>query len=222
MFFASSLYLPGSHSRTRVFLLHFILSALRNSIITRFASFRGVVLMYVIRLAANLKLFADVSHSFFMSQGIIMEIVPSCVSRPLAALKNASLPKLSLCRASVRDVLSHLRLLTKYGGLLTIVSNIISVAYLSKSQFIISMRLFHGELLTFSLACIAAASSISIPVIRALHRCAAIIAMSPLPVPISRMRQLLMQSNQPPNRQPSVPTFMAHPPCSIVNCLNLK
>ena len=80
----------------------------------------------------------------------------------------------------------------------------------------------HGEFFTFSVALSAAVLSISIPVIWAFERCAAIMDISPVPAPMSSIRLLLVVSNHAPSRQPSVPTFMAQPSCSIVNCLNLK
>lgn len=89
-------------------------------------------------------------------------------------------------------------------------------------MLIIVILSLHGEFFTFSVALSAAVRSISIPVIWAFERCAAIIDINPVPAPMSRIRVLLVVSNHAPSRQPSVPTFMAQPSCSIVNCLNLK
>lgn len=91
-----------------------------------------------------------------------------------------------------------------------------------KSSQIISTLLLHGDFFTFSTACLAASFSISMPVIWAVLRCAAISDIKPVPAPTSSILLQEFVSNQAPSRQPSVPTFIAHNSCSMVNCLNLK
>ena len=89
------------------------LYARMNSTSTLLGILRGVVFMNVILLAENPQSAAASFHSSRMSVGITIDIFPSLVSSSDAFLKNCSQPSVSLCRASVRAVSLHLRLLTK-------------------------------------------------------------------------------------------------------------
>ncbi len=81
-----------------------------------------------------------------------------------------------------------------------------------------------GDACTFSLACAAASGSISTANNSdSGDLCAAMRAIRPVPVPMSRiLLGLSWMVAHAPRSTPSVPTFMAHRFCQIVNCLNLK
>src|ERR1035437_8820997 len=85
-----------------------------------------------------------------------------------------------------------------------------------------SMRSCLGLDKKFSLLCRVALSSISMAVMYALLRCAAIKAITPHPVPISRIVSAALTSAHAPRSTPSVPTFIAHLLSSTLNCLNRK
>ena len=84
-----------------------------NSTNTLLGCFRGVVFMYVTRLSKKPCRCAAVRHSFNISQGITIETLALSVEICFACLKKSLQSRLSLCLASARDVLSHLRLLIK-------------------------------------------------------------------------------------------------------------
>ena len=107
------------------------LYARTNSISTLLGVLRDVVFMYVILDGEKPLMAAASFHSSAMSVGITIEIFPSAVSSDAAFLKKLVHSRVSLCRASVRDDLSHFRLLMKYGGLQTMVSNSSSGVYCS-------------------------------------------------------------------------------------------
>lgn len=113
----------------------------------------------------------------------------------------------------------------KYGGLLTIWSTLLSLSELNKeikSPLIIVIRLLHGDSCAFRMASDAASWSISIPVMAALLRWAAIIAISPVPVPTSKIVLASEISHHAPNKTPSVPTFIALSSLRMAKRLNLK
>ena len=88
-------------------------------------------------------------------------------------------------------------------------------------QHTISTLSRNGLAITFSLACPHASASISIPTTSASgKRCAIMSDISPVPEPMSRIRQ--PPCAHAPSKTPSVPTFMAQRSCSISNCLNRK
>lgn len=193
---------------------------LTNSIRTLLAVLCGSVCTRVIRRAESPLNSASSHQVSSASCGRTTESVPPVRSSSDAFARSEGHDSESSWRAQVRALSGHLRLLLKNGGLLTMASNNGELLYVSASQLIISIRLLHGESATFSVACAAAPLSISTPTIVALLRCAHIIAIRPLPVPISRMRLQCDMLAQLPSRQPSVPTFIAQRSCLIINCLN--
>ena len=92
-----------------------------------------------------------------------------------------------------------------------------------RDRFTALRRMAHSEFLKFSAAWAAASGSGSIPVMRAeSDLCAIISAISPLPVPTSRISPEGHTSVHAPSSTPSVPTFMAQRSCHTVKCLKRK
>ena len=94
--------------------------------------------------------------------------------------------------------------------------------YCLKSTCNTSILSCQGERTTFSVACLAAAQSISRATIKALLRWASIKATNPVPVPMSSILWAFLTLDHAPSSTPSVPTFIAHLSCHTVNCLNWK
>lgn len=105
--------MPGFSSNMRVSVNGLLQVYALNSTIVRLGALRGVVCMCVILCVANPLNSASQSHSSRMSVGKMSEIVPPGFSIFFACEKNEAGGRLSLWRARVRCLLSHLRLFAK-------------------------------------------------------------------------------------------------------------
>ncbi len=169
--------------------------------------------------------------------GTIAEKIPSSESSRFTPANKSRNGRLSVCLAIVLLLSGFFKLSTKNGGLLTIASKTPAAfkpSAVSKAsavfetppkscslQHSISTLSRNGLAITFSLACLQASASISIPTTSASgKRCAIMSEISPVPEPMSRIR--LPPCAHAPSKTPSVPTFMAQRSCSISNCLNRK
>ena len=150
------------------------------------------------------------------------ENVPSSARRHETLRMRSEKGRHLLLRAKARPVSSGKVSSVKKGGLHRMASNEVADWYVRISWQMQLTRLLKGLRAMFSRAWLMACSSMSMP-----STCATgflwadMRAMSPVPVPISRIR---LPSTQPhaPSRTPSVPTFIAQRSWWMLNCLKRK
>ena len=144
---------------------------------------------------------------------------PSSESRRTTASRRSPKGSRTAWRAVVRPASGQVSESTKNGGLETTRSNFPCGANSCTGHCTNATLPPHGEASAFSRAC--EMSSTSTPVIRAPGtRCAIISAISPVPVPISRMRLSDGRTEtQAPSSTPSVPTFIGQRSWRMANCL---
>ena len=178
----------------------------------RLGCFLSTVFTAVCAMSDSPMMLASERKSLMDSVGRITASLPllssSCMA-PLSRLRNGSD---EVCRAVARAAFGFSRALQKYGGLLTIRSNVCPCSWKSwKAALMMSILSANCDAATFRCASDAAVLSISTPVTCASSkRCASIRAISPVPVPTSRMRDgCPSMACHAPSRTPSVPTFMA-------------
>ena len=180
--------------------------------IWRFGSFLSTVFTAVCLIRDSPIMLASDRKALRDSVGRITASLPllssSCIAPSSRFLKDSD----DVCRAVARAVSGFSRALQKYGGLLTMRSNVCACCRkFWKAALIMPILSANGDAATFRCASAAAISSISTPVTCAsLKRCASIRAISPVPVPTSRMRNgCPSMACHAPSSTPSVPTFIA-------------